>query len=120
MATNNLYQQRLNRNLSLYKLSGFFSGFLLVIPIWVSFSRRFLTFPQMMLLESIAMSFTVALELPTGALSDLIGRRYSVSLGWLLNAVGGFIMAFSFDGLSLSVGFILAAIGDAFNRVVVK
>jgi len=41
------YQQKLKRNLKLIYLANFFSALIFVIPIWVAFERRILTFTQM-------------------------------------------------------------------------
>jgi len=89
------YQQKLKRNLKLIYLANFFSALIFVIPIWVAFERRILTFTQMAMLQSILAAITIFLELPTGALADLIGRKKTIVLGWLIRAIASMYVAFA-------------------------
>lgn len=109
----NLYQNQLKKNIFRYYLASFLSGLIFIIPIWVAFERQFISYSQMALLEAVGAFFLLVMELPTGALADLIGRRITVSLGWVFKAAGALIQAFAFNALSLFTGFIVAAIGDA-------
>lgn len=107
------YKQRLKKNINLFYLSSFFSGLIFIIPIWVAFERRFLNYSQMALLESVGMAITMVLELPTGALADLIGRRLTIVFGIIFRILGHVVQAFSFDAVTLIVGFLLASTGSA-------
>ncbi|HUV47172.1 MAG TPA: hypothetical protein VMW29_03495, partial [Candidatus Bathyarchaeia archaeon] len=69
------YKKRLRRNISLAYINSFVIALIFIIPVWVAFERRVLTFTQMALVEVFAAGITTFLELPTGALADLIGRR---------------------------------------------
>ncbi len=107
------YQTRLQSNLKRYYLASFFSGLIFIIPIWVAFERQFISYGQMASLESLAAFFILILELPTGALADLLGRRLTVSVGWVIKVIGALIQAFTPNAIFLFVGFIVASIGDA-------
>lgn len=89
------YKQKLNRNITLFYIESFFAALIFVVPVWVAFERRILTFTQMAILESILSSTTVFLELPTGAFADLIGRKKTIILGWLIKAISSFYIAFA-------------------------
>lgn len=110
----NYYKQRLKRNISLYYFSSFFSSLIFIIPIWVAFERQFLNYTQMAFLETFAMSTNVLLELPTGALADIIGRKWTVIIGWLLRGAGNIFTAFSINGLMLIMGYGICSIGTTF------
>jgi len=108
-----IYKQRLKKNINLYYISSFFSGLIFIIPIWVVFERRFLNYAQMAFLESAGMAITMTLELPTGALADLIGRRLTIILGIAFRIFGHLIQAFSFNAPMLIIGFLTVSIGSA-------
>jgi MFS family permease len=104
---------QLERNILLFRWASFISGFIFIIPIWVLFEMRFLTVWQMAILEAVITAITLGLELPTGALADIFGRKFSVGVGWVLQGIGLVIQAFSIEPILFTVGFILAGIGLA-------
>ncbi len=103
----------LERNVRLFYLTSLLSGLIFIIPIWVLFERRILTLGQMALLEVVATSITMFLELPTGALADLWGRKSSAGLGMLLQGIGGIYSGFAVEPVQFIVGFLIAAVGVA-------
>ncbi len=107
------YKKRLKRNITLAYLTSFFTALIFIIPVWVAFERRFLTFTQMALLESFSLGITTFLELPTGALADLIGRRKTVLLGWLTSGIGYIYLAFASNVSMFFIGFGLFSVGAA-------
>lgn len=108
------YRQKLNRNLRLFNWLNFFTSFIFIIPIWVAFERRFLSFTQMALLEAISTLAIVILELPTGALADLIGRRKTIILGLIIRGLGTIYMAFGTNFDMFLISFLISAIGSVF------
>ncbi len=103
----------LARNRWLFFLTTFLSGLIFIIPIWVMFERRILTLGQMALLEAVATGLTLVLELPTGALADLCGRKASAGLGLLLQGIGNIISGFSHEPIQFIVGYGITCIGVA-------
>lgn len=103
----------LARNRWLFFLTTFLSGLIFIIPIWVMFERRILTLGQMALLEAVATGLTLVLELPTGALADLWGRKASAGLGLLLQGIGNIISGFSHEPIQFVVGYGITCIGVA-------
>ncbi len=106
--------QKLARNTNLYYLTQFCELLVFIIPIWVSFQRQFLTFTQMSLIASMRWAITALLELPSGAIADLIGRRLSIAIGHAIQAVGIWAIAFSQSAEPIVVGYILQGIGESF------
>lgn len=104
---------QLERNITLFPWANFFSGLIFIIPIWILFERQFLTIWQMALLESVATALTLVLELPTGALADLIGRKTTASLGWTLQGIGTLIEGVSHEPVLFITGFAIMAVGLA-------
>lgn len=87
------YKEKLQRNFKWYYLISFFTGLDFVIPIWVAFQTRFLPFTAIALIHSFSYFMTMALELPTGALADLLGRKRTVMLGWVIQGLGYIYMS---------------------------
>lgn len=109
------YKQRLKQNITLYNLSEFLSHLMFFIPIWVAFERQYLTFTEMSLIAAFRFAITSFLELPTGALADLFGRKTSIALGFLSEAIGLFVVGFSTSGSGILIGAIFRGTGDAFR-----
>jgi MFS family permease len=106
-------REQLERNVKLFRWSSFISGLIFIIPIWVLFEREFLTLWQMAVLEAVSMALTVGLELPTGALADLFGRKTSAGIGWLFQGVGSVLQGLSHEPILFTIGFAVFAIGVA-------
>lgn len=73
------------KNIKTYYVYSTFADLLIIGPIITLFLfAKGLTFTQIMLLASISSIMIVAFEVPTGAIADKIGRKYSLVLGNLL------------------------------------
>jgi len=109
----NTYKKLLNRNIKLFYISRFITGFLFTIPIWVAFHLRFLNYSQIALLLSFGYFITFILEIPTGALADIIGRKKTIVMGNLLTGVARFFIAFAVNPVMLIVGTVIEGVGTA-------
>jgi MFS family permease len=107
------YKQKLKRNIKFFYLSSFFNGLVFIIPVWVAFQRRFLTYEQISLLWAAGMAVTMFLELPSGALADLIGRKMTLILGVLTRIFSYTIQGLSINPLMFIIGFLFNSIGTA-------
>src|SRR5262249_50296675 len=65
----------LRRNLYIFYSSQILNGLRFIAPVWVLFFTHYISFEQLALLEALGLIISVALELPTGVLADLIGRK---------------------------------------------
>lgn len=76
-------------NIKKFYLFKFLVGFLLLAGISVPFFQDWgrLSFYQVMILQSCYMLFIVIFEIPTGAVADFLGRKYSLILGCGLNVI---------------------------------
>jgi len=67
--------------------------FILWVPIWVVFlQRKGLGLTQIGLLEGFAWVLTAALEVPSGAIADRVGRKASIALGAFLYSIAMFLI----------------------------
>ncbi len=108
-----MFFQKENRNIKLLHLANLITGFAFIIPIWVSFERQYLTFSQMALIEMIMYTAGILLELPTGAFADLIGKKRTTALGWVISGIGNGVVAFAQSGTLIGIGFAITGIGGA-------
>ncbi|MBD3362570.1 MFS transporter [Candidatus Dojkabacteria bacterium] len=109
----NNYKIRLKKNIPLFYAVNFLSFLIFFVPIWVAYERQFITFTQMSLISASRFALTAFLELPTGALADLIGRKYSVMLGFLVEAFGLIIIAQALNANYIIIAAIFRGVGDA-------
>ena len=81
---------------------------------WFFFWLRVMTHQQMGWVDATAFSFGLMMEIPTGAISDMFGKRKTLLLAMLLCAIGYAIMGFNQSIAGLMVGFLIALVGGAF------
>jgi MFS family permease len=76
--------ERLNSNILISRLQFFFTALLFFLPIWYAFERRFGSPEALATMYAATYLISIVLELPTGALADLIGRKNVVCAGFLI------------------------------------
>ncbi len=103
----------MKRNIRLFYLVQFLTGLLFTIPVWVAFQQRFLTYSQMAVVESMAFLVTMLVEIPTGALADLIGRKKTIILGLGIVSLGYIVEGMAGGVAQIVIGIMTAAIGGA-------
>jgi len=78
----------LERNINNYYLYTMFSNLIIIGPvIMIYLLSKGLTFTEVMIINSISSISVVIFEVPTGAVSDKIGRKLSMIIGPLLWAI---------------------------------
>jgi MFS family permease len=109
-----IHKQKMERNVKLYVWIQPLLGLLFTVPIWVAFEQRFLTYSQMALMEASTFIITILFELPSGVLADLIGRKKTLVIGWMIVTIGYILTGFSFNAITMIIGLLLVALGAAF------
>jgi MFS family permease len=96
--------------LSFCKNSWFWLG------IWVFYYLRFTNYAGIGIIETVLIITMTLTEIPTGAIADLFGKRKTLFLSFLLQAVGALWMALTpnFSGLALSV-FVMGVGGTLYS-----
>ncbi len=107
-------ESKLSRNTRVLAINYFLTGLIFVGPIWVSFERRLITAAQMTALEAIGTTILVVMQLPTGAVADLVGRKTTIIFGWLLAGTAWIFFGLSNSFWQLVVAYSLANFGTAF------
>lgn len=101
------------KNIWVFKWNSAFTWFQAFVGVYVLIWTQFLNFTQISLIYSISLIIGMALELPSGALADLIGRKKTVILGRIINIAAYIVFAFSNNFLLFLIGQILYQINWA-------
>ncbi|MBP9670696.1 MFS transporter [Candidatus Woesebacteria bacterium] len=81
---------------------------------WIFYWLRFMNYGQLGVMDAICFLFGLVMEVPSGAIADMIGKRKTIIVGMFL-ASAGFLTMGSANALpALWIGFLLAQAGWAF------
>lgn len=103
------------RNIKYFLITSVFQWFFVVIGVWVLIWRSFLSWEEIALVTSISLFVQLVLELPSGALADLWGRKNTVIFGRLLGVIGFAIFIFATNFWMFLLGNILYLANWAFE-----
>ena len=102
-----------NRNNRILIFSQFFSAIFFTIPIWIPYYQGYISIEQISFLVAMQYAIQLFCELPTGALADLIGRKWSVILGYLAVALSNLFVILHPSFEFIFVGAVLAGLSEA-------
>lgn len=85
----------MNRNLTLIKVTSALANSWFWLGIWLLYYLSITDYKGVGIIEAVAFTNGLLMEIPTGAISDLIGKRRSLIIGYSLTALGNILMAFS-------------------------
>lgn len=81
---------------------------------WIFYWLRFMTYGQLGIMDATCFAFGLFMEVPSGAIADIIGKRKSVILAMFLNSAAFFVMGSANNLGQLWIGFLMAQAGWAF------
>jgi len=93
------------RNIKIYHALNMASSCAFINGNWIFFWLRVMTFGQLGVVDATAFAFGLFMEVPTGALSDMIGKRWTLIISMFLNGIGFFIMGAADSIWGIVVGF---------------
>lgn len=76
------------KNVRVFTIDSIFQWFYVAIGVWVLIWRTYLSFTEITLVMGISLLVSLLLELPSGALADLIGRKKTVIIGRVCGVIG--------------------------------
>ena len=94
----------MHKNLTIGYILSFLDDFYLPIAVWLLFFLQYLDFTQVAVLGALTVVSSNLFEIPTGAVSDLIGRKWTLFLSYVFSALGLLV-------ISSGTGFVLFALG---------
>lgn len=103
------------KNIALfYWLTLFINGWF-ILPNWVFYFRQFITQGQVGLVEGVAVMIGIIMEVPSGVLADLLGKRNTIILGSLFQIISCLILINSTEFIHFLIGNSIMFIGFAFH-----
>lgn len=103
------------KNIKYFMITSVFQWFFVVIGVWVLIWRSYLSWEEIALITSISLFVQLLLELPSGALADLWGRKNTVIFGRFLGVIGFTIFIFATNFWMFLLGNILYLSNWAFE-----
>ncbi len=76
------------KNITVFTIDSVFQWFYVPIGVWVLIWRHYLSFSEIGIIYGVGLFISLLLELPSGALADLIGRKRTVIIGRTLGVFG--------------------------------
>lgn len=84
------------------------------LGIWIFYYLRFTNYAGIGLIETILIVTMTLAEIPTGAVADLFGKKKTLILAFLLEAVGAYMMAFAPNYTTILWSVFVMCVGGAF------
>lgn len=108
------HRDALPRNISWYYVmeAGMSTGF--IMGNWIFFWLRYMTYGQFGLIDGLSYGFGMFMEIPTGALSDMLGKRRTLIAAMGCEVLGMLLIASTTTLEQLVIGFLMQQIGWAF------
>lgn len=103
-----------NRNIKLgYLLTAINNAFFWYAP-WLLFLYQFIDIREATILQLIGLVTRTIAEIPTGALADLMGKKKTLIIAFLLTGIGETTMAFSSSFPYFALAYIIISLGYSF------
>jgi MFS family permease len=104
-------KQKTRKNIRLaYSLIFINNSFFCYAP-WLLFLLRYIDITQAATLQSVGILTSVIAEIPTGAIADLVGKKKTLHMSFLLTSFGEIFMALSSSFTNFIIGYIILNIG---------
>jgi MFS family permease len=81
---------------------------------WIFFWLRLMTYGQLGLVDALSFGFGMLMEIPTGAIADMIGKKRTMMFAMFCSGLGFVIMGYAESLPVLIIGFWITQIGWAF------
>ena len=78
---------------------------------WIFYWLRYMTYGELGVMDALCFLFGLVMEVPSGAIADVIGKRKTIIIGMLLASAGFLTMGSANDIAPLWIGFLLAQAG---------
>ena len=102
-----------NRNIRLFYVLAVANGVSFIMGNWIFFWLRYMTWGQLSLVDGLAFAFGLLMEIPTGAVADLVGKKKTLMAAMLLSTIGALAMSFSGSATAIFGFFLIWQVGMA-------
>lgn len=103
------------KNILIFKTNSIFNWFQVAIGVWVLIWTKYMDYTQIAAIYSISLIWSTLLELPSGALADMIGRKKTVIIGRIINVIANIVYLFANSFPLFLIGNILYQTNWAFE-----
>ena len=104
-----------SRNTKVYYATQLTHSLIFTIPVWIVFYQRFFNPTQLATLVMVSFALQMIMELPSGALADLIGRRTTIAFAFIISAISFLFFPLASEYSHFIFLAILLGIGDSFR-----
>lgn len=103
----------MNRNIKLAYFLTFCWNSLFWLGIWLLYYLKFTDYQGIGLIETTWIIVLVISEIPTGAIADIFGKKYTLFFAFFLQFIGQLVMAFAQNYSFLVISVIIMTLGSA-------
>ncbi len=104
---------KIHPNIFIYFSITLFNNFWFITSNWVNYWLKLMTIKDIGVIDALAFGIGLLIEVPSGVISDKLGRKTSLILSNFLQFLGSFIITVSVNRYEIALGFIVFQIGTA-------
>lgn len=105
--------KKIHQNIFIYFSITTFNNFWFITSSWVNYWLKYMSVAEIGIIDAIAFAIGVLIEIPSGMISDKLGRKFSLIIASFFQFLGSFIITISIDKYEIGIGFIIFQIGTA-------
>lgn len=103
-----------SRSIALFYLLSLTNNMWFLAGNWIFFWLRYMTYGQLGWIDALCFAFGMFMEIPTGAISDLLGKKRTIMLSQFFAAAGFLLVSSANDRYQILFGFLSIQAGWAF------
>lgn len=105
--------KKFNQNILIYYSINTFNNFWFITSSWVNYWLKYMSISEIGIIDALAFGIGVLVEIPSGIISDKLGRKLSLIIASFFQFLGSFIITISIDKFEIAAGFIIFQIGTS-------
>lgn len=105
----------IRRNTLIYYFAEFCHSLIFTVPIWIAYYLNRISIVDVSFLVTFQYIVQMVLELPSGAVADMLGRRMTALIGFLVGALSFLLFPFATSLLHFTILAFMAGLLDSFR-----
>lgn len=102
-----------NRNTHIFYWVESGRSLVFMIPVWIAFLQQRISVTEISIYVAVIFATQLVLELPTGALADLIGRKRTIVIAYLIDAIQYLLFAFAWTFPQFMILAVVSGLAEA-------
>src|SRR3990167_7726396 len=103
-----------NRNILVFYILSACMNFFFLASNWIYFWTKFMTYGQLGWIDALGFGFALFLEIPSGAIADLLGKKKTIQVGLIAGTIGAFMISGANNLTTIFIGWLMVQIAYAF------